>query len=44
MKEFHFLKKYKIRDVWRQKDLGEFSDEIKVSVNPHGVMLLKLSK
>ncbi|MBF4472406.1 putative Ig domain-containing protein [Flavobacterium sp. HJJ] len=44
LKEFHFLKKYKIRDVWRQKDLGEFSDEIKVSVNPHGVMLLKLSK
>jgi len=44
LNEFHFLKKYKIRDVWRQKDLGEFKDNVKLSINPHGVMLLKLSK
>lgn len=44
LKEFHFRKDYKIRDVWRQKDLGEYSDSIKLTINPHGVVLLKLSK
>lgn len=44
LNEFHFQKKYKIRDVWRQINLGEFKDSVKLTVNPHGVILLKLSK
>lgn len=32
----------KMRDVWRQKELGEVSEKITATVNPHGVMLVKL--
>lgn len=34
----------KVRDVWRQKDVGEFSSELPVSIEPHGVMLYHVSK
>jgi hypothetical protein len=29
----------KLRDAWRQRDLGSFSDGIKVSAPAHGVAL-----
>ncbi|HHM24347.1 MAG TPA: glycoside hydrolase family 27 protein, partial [Bacteroidetes bacterium] len=32
-----------VRDLWRQKDLGEFADEFRASVNRHGVVLIKVS-
>jgi alpha-galactosidase len=31
-----------VRDLWRQKDLGSFSDEFKALVPRHGVVLLKI--
>jgi alpha-galactosidase len=34
--------KYIVRDLWRQKDLGVFSDEFKVTVNQHGVVMVSL--
>ncbi len=34
--------KYKIRDLWRQRDLGEFSGSIKTEINHHGVVMLRL--
>ncbi|WP_215242218.1 NPCBM/NEW2 domain-containing protein [Dyadobacter helix] len=36
--------KYKLRDVWRQKDLGVFANKFKTSVNHHGVVMLKITK
>jgi alpha-galactosidase len=30
------------RDLWRQKDLGEFSDTFEASVAPHGVVLVRV--
>jgi alpha-galactosidase len=33
----------KARDLWRQKDLGDFRDEFAADVPPHGVVLVKLS-
>ena len=33
----------RIRDLWRQKDLGIFRDPFKTTVNRHGVALLTLS-
>ena len=35
--------KQKVRDVWRQKDLGEASDTYSAEVPGHGVLLLRLS-
>lgn len=35
--------KYEVRDVWRQKTLGEFSDKLEFDIPMHGVMLLKIS-
>ena len=35
---------YKIRDLWRQKDLGGFTDSFTVSVPRHGVAFVKISK
>ncbi|HQJ75108.1 MAG TPA: putative Ig domain-containing protein [Bacteroidota bacterium] len=37
-------KKYKIRDLWRQKDLGIFKNSFTTKINPHGVVLIKLTK
>ena len=33
----------KARDLWRQKDLGNFSNKFAATVPPHGVVLIKLS-
>ncbi|MGH7952527.1 MAG: putative Ig domain-containing protein [Limisphaerales bacterium] len=33
-----------VRDLWRQKDLGKFSDKFSSPVAPHGVVLVKVSK
>ncbi|MCW3081131.1 NPCBM/NEW2 domain-containing protein [Segetibacter sp.] len=32
----------KLRDVWRQKDLGDFKGSFKTSISHHGVVMLKL--
>ncbi len=42
LRDLHLNGSYKIRDLWRQKDLGA-SDKINASVPPHGVLLLKLA-
>ncbi len=34
--------KYKIRDVWKQKDLGQFSSLFKTQIRHHGVVLIRL--
>ena len=31
-----------VRDLWRQKDLGEFKDQFKATVNSHGVVFVKI--
>ena len=36
--------KFQLRDVWRQKDLGNFKDSFKTNIRHHGVIMLKLSK
>ncbi|HZR21929.1 MAG TPA: NPCBM/NEW2 domain-containing protein [Verrucomicrobiae bacterium] len=36
--------KRKVRDLWRQQDLGRFSDQFQAEVGRHGVVLVKLSK
>lgn len=36
--------KQTVRDVWRQKDLGQFSDKFKLSIPPHGAELVKIQK
>jgi alpha-galactosidase len=33
----------KVRDLWRQKDLGTMTDSFSTPVNPHGVVLVKLT-
>ena len=33
----------KVRDLWRQKDLGAFPDKFEGRVAPHGVLLVKIS-
>lgn len=35
---------YKVRDLWRQKDLGKFSTMFATKVAPHGVTLIKIEK
>ena len=32
-----------VRDLWRQKDLGTFTNTFSSPVNPHGVVLIKVS-
>lgn len=34
---------YKVRDLWRQKDLGSFGSSFTTKVAPHGVTLIKAS-
>ncbi len=36
--------KQKVRDVWRQKDLGVFNDRFECIVPTHGVVLVKIKK
>ena len=33
----------KVRDLWRQKDAGAFPDGFSAPVNPHGVMLIRVT-
>jgi alpha-galactosidase len=33
---------FRVRDVWRQQDLGEFKDSFETKVAPHGVVLIRL--
>jgi len=35
--------KQKVRDLWRQKDLGVYEKEFSTVVRPHGVVLVKLT-
>ncbi len=35
--------KQNVRDLWRQKDLGKFSDEFEATVPRHGVVLVRIS-
>ena len=34
--------KQKVRDLWRQKDIGEFSDKFEAVVPRHGVVLVRV--
>jgi alpha-galactosidase len=34
--------KQTVRDLWRQKDLGQFETEFKTKVAPHGVVFLRI--
>jgi len=33
---------HRVRDLWRQKDLGTFKNRFKATVPPHGVVLIKI--
>jgi alpha-galactosidase len=33
----------KVRDLWRQKDLGEFSDQFEAKIPRHGVVLVRIA-
>ena len=33
-----------VRDLWRQKDLGDFTDSFKATVPRHGAVLVKVGK
>ncbi len=35
---------FKLRDVWRQKDLGTFKDVFKTDIRHHGVVMLRMVK
>ena len=35
---------YHVRDLWRQKNLPDARDALKLSIQPHGVVLLKLTQ
>ena len=35
--------KYHLRDLWRQKNLGQFIDNYNTRVQPHGVVLIRIS-
>jgi alpha-galactosidase len=35
--------KQTVRDLWRQKDLGQFSDKFELAIPPHGAELVKIS-
>ncbi|HLH56556.1 MAG TPA: NPCBM/NEW2 domain-containing protein [Verrucomicrobiae bacterium] len=36
--------KHKVRDLWRQQDLGSFKQQFQATVPRHGVVLVKISK
>lgn len=36
--------KYNIRDLWRQKDLGEIETTFKTNIRHHGVVMIKLTE
>jgi alpha-galactosidase len=35
--------KQNVRDLWRQQDLGKFSDKFEASIPRHGVVLVRIS-
>jgi alpha-galactosidase len=35
--------RHRVRDIWRQKDLGKFKGEFKATVPRHGVVLIRVS-
>jgi alpha-galactosidase len=41
--EFDVKGAQRVRDLWRQKDLGTFQDSFSAEVPRHGVVLVKLS-
>ncbi len=42
LKKAGLTKKYRLRDVWRQKDIGTFSGSFATTIPHHGVVMLKL--
>ena len=42
--EIGLLGNFKIRDVWRQKDLGMFKGKITTSIPHHGVVIFRLKR
>ncbi len=42
--EVGFTGKFKVKDLWRQKDLGIFQNKFETEVPYHGVVLVKVSK
>ena len=36
--------KIRVRDLWQRQDMGIFSDAWHRQINPHGAVLLRLSK
>jgi alpha-galactosidase len=33
-----------VRDLWRQEDVGRSADEFEATVNPHGVVMVRLRR
>lgn len=44
LEELKLKGRYKVRDLWRQKDIGAFEKTFSVSIAKHGVIMLKLTK
>ena len=42
--EIGLVGNFKVRDVWRQKDLGAFKGSISTLIHHHGVMMFRLKK
>jgi len=43
LQELDVFRPVRLRDLWRQRDLGVFDDLLKVKLPAHGVILLKMS-
>ena len=41
--ELQLTGRHGVRDLWQRKDLGQFDQEIKMRVAPHGSTLLRVS-
>jgi alpha-galactosidase len=41
--DFGLSGKQVVRDLWRQKDVGNFTDQFEASVPRHGVVLVKIT-
>ncbi|VGO18860.1 putative Ig domain-containing protein [Pontiella sulfatireligans] len=44
LKELGFAEKVQIRDVWRQKEIGEYTGSFAANVPPHGVVLVRIKR
>ncbi len=44
LKDLNLKGQYKVRDLWRQKDLGKIKDTFSEQIPRHGVILLRLYK